>query len=309
MMRAALLYLSQQKQINTFVRTNRMAQKSALRFVAGETLDTAAAAVKELNGKGIKATLDLLGESVATPDDARGATDAILQIFPRIAADKLDANVSVKLTQLGLDLSPEIVRANVKRLLDQARQSGIFMRIDMESSAHTQRTLELFEEVHPAYGRDVTGIVLQSYLHRSMRDAERAIELGARVRLCKGAYNEPASVAYQDKKDVNANFVRMMEALLEKGYYPGIATHDRGLIAHARRFIEQKGIGRDRFEFQFLYGVGRDIQEQLAGEGFRVRSYVPFGTHWYPYFMRRLAERTANVWFILRSVLTEGRRR
>jgi len=308
MLRGILLFLSEQKQINTFVRTNRMAQKSATRFVAGETLDTAAAAVKELNAKGISATLDLLGESVATPEDARAATEAIFQIFPRIAADKLQANVSVKLTQLGLDLSPEIVRANVKRLLDQARRFGIFMRIDMESSAHTQRTLELFEELYPVYGRDVVGIVLQSYLHRSMKDAERAIELGARVRLCKGAYKEPASVAYQDKKDVYGNFVRMMEALLERGHYPGIATHDRNLIAHARRFTQEKGIAPDRFEFQFLYGVSRDVQEQLAKEGYRVRLYVPFGTHWYPYFMRRLAERPANVWFIVRSVLAERRR-
>jgi proline dehydrogenase len=307
-MRAALLFLSEQKQINQFVRTNRMARKGVARFVAGETLDTAAAAVRELNAKGATATLDLLGESVATPDDARAATDAILQIFPRIAADKLDANVSVKLTQLGLDLSPEIVRANVKRLLDRARDLGVFMRIDMESSAHTQRTLELFEEVFPVYGRDVVGIVLQSYLHRSPQDAERANQLGARVRLCKGAYKEPASVAHQAKANVDASFVRIMEALMERGRYPGIATHDRNLIARAKSFADAKGIGRDRFEFQFLYGVSRDVQEQLVREGYRVRVYTPFGTHWYPYFMRRLAERPANVWFIVRSVLGEGRR-
>jgi proline dehydrogenase len=308
MMRALFLYLSNQKQLHRFARSNPLSRKAASRFVAGETLDTASAAVKELNAKGIMATLDLLGESVTKPEEARAAAESILAIFDRIAADRLDCNVSVKLTQLGLDLSSELVRENVRRLLDRGKQHGIFMRLDMESSAHTERTLALFEELYPVYGRDLVGIVLQSYLHRSMRDTERAIELGCRVRLCKGAYREPASVAFQAKRDVDANFVRMMEALLARGHYPGLATHDPVLIAHAKRFTKDQGIAPDRFEFQFLYGIGRDIQEQLVKEGYRMRVYVPFGTHWYPYTMRRFAERPANVWFVVKNVLHEGLR-
>jgi proline dehydrogenase len=305
MLRAFFLYLSSQKQLNRFVRSNTLAMKAASRFVAGETLDSASKAVRELNAKGIKATLDLLGESVTKPEKARAATADILRIYDRIAADRLDCNVSVKLTQLGLDLSPELVRENVRQLLDQGRRHGIFTRIDMESSAHTQRTLDLFEEMFAAYGRDLLGIVLQSYLYRSLKDAERCNELGARVRLCKGAYNEPAEVAFQDKKDVDANFVRMMEVLMARGQYAALATHDLTLIAAAKRFAQARGIAADRFEFQMLYGIARDVQEQLVREGFNMRVYVPFGTHWYPYTMRRFAERPANVWFVTRNVLRE----
>lgn len=306
MMRGLFLYLSDHQQLHRFVRSNALARKAASRFVAGETLDTASAAVRELNGKGIRATLDLLGESVTRPEEAGAATEDILRIFDRIAADRLDCNVSIKLTQLGLDLSPELVRENVRRLLDRAKQHGIFMRIDMESSAHTQRTLDVFEEMYAAYGRDLVGIVLQSYLYRSLKDAERYAEMGARVRVCKGAYREPADVAFQDKKDVDASFVRMMEVLLSRGHYPALATHDPALVAHAKRFTQAHGIAPDRFEFQTLYGITRDVQEQLVREGYRVRVYVPFGTHWYPYTMRRFAERPANIWFVVRNVVREG---
>jgi proline dehydrogenase len=307
MLRATLLYLSEQKQVNAFVRRNRLARKGASRFVAGETLDEAATAVRALNAKRISASLDLLGESVTNADEARAAASAIVGIFDRIAADKLDCNVSVKLTQLGFDLGDDLVRENVRRILDRAKQLGIFLRIDMEGSVHTQRTLDLFErELFPAYGRDIVGIVLQSYLYRTAADVDRLIAAGARVRLCKGAYKEPPAIAFPAKADVDRSFADLSEKLIERGPYPGIATHDEALIAHTKRFVQSKGIPRDRFEFQMLNGVRRDLQERLVGEGYRLRVYVPYGTQWYPYFMRRLAERPANIAFIVGNVLREG---
>jgi proline dehydrogenase len=309
MLRSTLLYLSEQKQINAFVRRNPLARRGASRFVAGETLDEAAAAVRALNARRITASLDLLGESVARPDEARAAAGQIVGIFDRIAADKLDCNVSVKLTQLGVDLADDLVRENLRRILDRAKQLGIFLRVDMEGSAHTQRTLDLFEkELFPAYGRDIVGIVVQSYLYRTAADVDRLIAMGARVRLCKGAYKEPSSVAFPAKADVDRSFIELMERLIEKGPYPGIATHDEALIARARAFVRSKGIPLDRFEFQMLNGVRRDLQEKLVQEGYRLRVYVPFGTQWYPYFMRRLAERPANIVFIVGNVLKEGMR-
>jgi len=307
MLRTTLLYLSEQKQINAFVRRNALARRGASRFVAGETLDEAAAAVRVLNAKKISASLDLLGESVTNAAEARAAASAIVDIFDRIATDKLDCNVSVKLTQLGFDLGDDLVRENVRRILDHAKRLGIFLRIDMEGSALTQRTLDLFErELFPAYGRDIVGIVVQSYLFRTASDVDRLIAAGARVRLCKGAYKEPATVAFPAKADVDRTFAELMEKLVERGPYPGIATHDEALIERAKRFVQSKGIPLDRFEFQMLNGVRRDLQERLVQEGYRLRVYVPFGTQWYPYFMRRLAERPANIAFIVGSVLKEG---
>jgi len=309
MFRSTLLYLSEQKQINAFVRRNPLARKGARRFVAGETLDEAADAVRALNAKRITASLDLLGESVTNADEARSATTQIVGIFDRIAADKLDCNVSVKLTQLGFDLGQDLIRENMRRILDRAKQLGIFLRVDMEGSAHTQRTLELFEqELFPRYGRDGVGIVVQSYLFRTAADVDRLIAMGARVRLCKGAYKEPANIAFPAKADVDRSFVELAEKLIEKGPYPGIATHDERIIAHVKRFVQSKGIPLDRFEFQMLNGVRRDLQEKLVQEGYRLRVYVPFGTQWYPYFMRRLAERPANIVFIVGNVLKEAGR-
>ncbi len=309
MFRATLLYLSEQKQINAFVRRNRLARRGASRFVAGETLDEAATAVRALNAKRISASLDLLGESVTRADDARAAATAIVGTLDRIAADKLDCNLSVKLTQLGFDLGEDLVRENMRRILERAKQLGIFVRVDMEGSAHTQRTLDLFEkDLFPAYGRDTVGIVIQSYLYRSAADVGRLVAAGARVRLCKGAYKEPAAVAFPAKADVDRSFGELMEQLIERGPYPGIATHDPALIDRAKRFVRSKGIPFDRFEFQMLNGVRRDLQEQLVREGYRVRVYVPYGTQWYPYFMRRLAERPANIVFIVGNVLKEAGR-
>ena len=311
MLRSALLYLSGQQKIFRFVRNNRLAKSFANRFVAGETVDTALAAVARLNPRGITASLDLLGESVHNEAEARVAGDAYATMLDRIQAQKADANVSVKLTAMGLDISEDLCVAIMQKILQRAREYQTFVRIDMESSEYTQRTLDLFEQrLYPAY-RENVGIVLQSYLYRTLDDVQRANLMKARVRLCKGAYKEPETVAYPDKKDVDANYVRCMHELMLKGNYPGIATHDEAIINEAKRFARENQIAPNRFEFQMLYGVRRDLQDRLVRDGYRMRVYVPFGTQWYPYLMRRLAERPANVAFLTGSIFKEmvGRRR
>ena len=309
MLRSTLLYLSNQPRVFRFVRNNGLAKKFASRFVAGETLDDALAAVRALNARGISASLDLLGESVTNEREARAAGAAYLQILDRIHEQKLDANASVKLTAMGLDISEDLCVAILHEILGRAREYATFVRIDMESSAYTERTLHLFEHrLYPHY-REQVGVVLQSYLYRTFTDVEYAIQLRCRVRLCKGAYKEPATVAFPDKKDVDANYVKCMHALLREGKYPGIATHDPAIIAEARRFARENGIGPERFEFQMLYGVRRDLQDALVRDGYNVRVYVPFGTQWYPYLMRRLAERPANLAFMTGSILKESVRR
>jgi len=311
MLRSALLYLSDQQQIFKFVRNNRVAKSFANRFVAGETVDTALAAVARLNARGITASLDLLGESVHNEAEARAAGEAYINMLDRIHGQRADANVSVKLTAMGLDISEDLCVANMQKILQRARDCASFVRIDMESSEYTQRTLDLFEQrLYPAY-RENVGIVLQSYLYRTFADVERAISMKARVRLCKGAYKEPETVAFPDKKDVDANYVRCMHELMLKGNYPGIATHDEAIIREAKRFAKANDVAPDRYEFQMLYGVRRDLQDRLVREGYRMRVYVPFGTQWYPYLMRRLAERPANVAFLTGNVFKEmvGNRR
>ena len=311
MLRSALLYLSDQQQIFRFVRHNKLAKSFANRFVAGETLDTALAAVARLNARGITASLDLLGESVHNEAEARAAGDVYVTMLDRIYERKADANVSVKLTAMGLDVSEDLCAAIMHKILQRAREYRTFVRIDMESSEYTQRTLDLFEQrLYPAY-RENVGIVLQSYLYRTFADVERANLIKARVRLCKGAYKEPETVAYPNKNDVDATYIRSMHELMLKGNYPGIATHDEAIINDAKRFAKENRIARDRFEFQMLYGVRRDLQDELVREGYRMRVYVPFGTQWYPYLMRRLAERPANVAFLTGNVFKEmvGKRR
>ena len=311
MLRSALLYLSEQPKIFKFVRNNKVAKSFANRFVAGETLDSALAAVTRLNARGITASLDLLGESVHNEAEARAAGDSYVKMLDRIHQQKADANVSVKLTAMGLDISEDLCVSIMHRILQRARDYNSFVRIDMESTEYTQRTLDLFEQrLYPAY-RDAVGIVLQSYLYRTPADVERAIQLKARVRLCKGAYKEPETVAYPAKKDVDSTYVRCMHDLMLKGNYPGIATHDEAIIKEAKRFAKEKKLAPDRYEFQMLYGVRRDLQDRLVREGYRMRVYVPFGTQWYPYLMRRLAERPANVAFITGNVVKEmvGKRR
>ena len=306
MLRNTLLYLSNQPHVFKFVRHNKLAKHFARRFVAGETVQEALAAVRELNAKGITASLDLLGESVYTEREARSARDEYLQLLDRIKESGLDANVSVKLTAMGLDIDPELCVAIMHDVLTRAQAYDTFVRLDMEASNYTDVTLKLFEErLHPTYKGHV-GVVLQSYLYRTFADVEHMDTLRARVRICKGAYKEPASVAYPEKKDVDANYVKCMRELMLRGNYPGIATHDPAIITEAKRWAKEQHISTDRFEFQMLYGVRRDLQESLVKEGYRVRCYVPFGTQWYPYLMRRLAERPANVAFITGSVLREA---
>src|SRR5437764_10570188 len=254
-------------------------------------------------------SLGLLGEYVTRLSEARAARDSCQESLDRFRTVGADANVSVKLTQMGLEVDERVCVENLRAIIARARSYGTFVRIDMEQSAYTENTLQLFKRTfHPEFG-NVVGVVLQSYLRRTERDVEEMIALGARVRLCKGAYQEPDAVAFPDKRDVDATYVRCMERLLLKGNYPGIATHDARIIEHPKAFARDKGIQPARFEFQMLYGVRRDLQLGLRRQGYNVRVYVPFGTQWYPYLMRRLAERPANVAFLVGNMLRESLRR
>ncbi len=305
MFRTSLLYLSRQKGVFNFIRNVGFARKMASRFVAGETISSALDAVEALNAKGISASLDLLGESVANEAEARETGQQYLEILDRIQQRKLNANVSVKLTALGQDISDTLGLDVVRQVLTRAKQYESFVRLDMESSAYTDRTFDTFEQqLYPDF-RENVGIVLQSSLRRTLNDIDRANRLQCRVRICKGAYLEAPEVAYPDKADVDKNYVAAMHQLMEHGRYPGIATHDEAIIAEAQRFAKEKGIAADRFEFQMLYGVRRDLQERLVRDGYRMRVYVPFGTQWYPYLMRRLAERPANLAFMAGNIVKE----
>ena len=306
MLRAAFLWLSEQPRIFRFVRRNRLARKLASRFVAGETIDEAMTTLRDLNNSNLSASLDLLGESVLHADEAQRACRTYLDVLDRIRATSANANVSVKLTQMGLDIDEQLCIANMRAIIGKAKQFDSFVRIDMEQSSYSAKTIALFKDVfYPEFGNAV-GVVLQSYLRRTAADVETMIRLGARVRLCKGAYKEPEDVAFPDKRDVDANFIDCMEQLMERGNYPGIATHDLRIIEHAKAFAKQKKLPVERFEFQMLYGVRRDLQYDLRRDGYNLRVYVPFGTHWYPYLMRRLAERPANIAFITSNLLKES---
>jgi len=303
-LREALLFLSESSLFRRIAQEVPLARSAARRFVAGESLDDAVEAARALNRAGMAVTIDYLGESVRNRDEARAAADVYIQLLDRIAAERLDANVSLKLTQLGQDIDDAFLRENVGRVLDRARELDTFVRFDMESSAYTQRTLDFFRRIWDEGYRNA-GVVIQAYLRRSEQDVRMLNALGARVRLCKGAYNEPPSVAFPDKRDVDRNFVRLMRLLLREGRYPAIATHDEAMIRATREFAREASIPNTAFEFQMLYGVRRDIQQRLVADGYKVRIYVPFGDAWYPYLMRRLAERPANVFFIANSVLRE----
>ncbi len=308
MLRVGLLWLSERPGIFRFVRRNGLARRFASRFVAGETVDTAVAAVRGLNAVRISASLDLLGESVKDPAEAREARDVYLETLDRIRSTGVDSNVSVKLTQMGLDIDESLCVENMRAIIAKAKAYGSFVRIDMEGSAYTENTLELFRRhFFPEYGNTV-GVVLQSYLRRTERDVKEMIALGARVRLCKGAYKEPPELAFPSKRDVDANYVACLERLMERGNYPGVATHDARIIQHAKAFARRQGIPPDRYEFQMIYGVRRDLQQALRREGYKLRVYVPFGDHWYPYLMRRLAERPANIAFLLGNIVKESLR-
>jgi len=305
-MRQSLLWLSEQRKIFDFVRRNRLARKFASRFVAGETIDEAVQAARELAQRGITASLDLLGESVTVESEAVAARDQYLQMLDRLAQAGQEVNVSVKLTQMGLDISEDLCYRNMEQILDRAKQLNGFVRLDMESSDYTQKTLNFFSGRLLNSYPEHCGVVIQSALRRSERDIEDLIARRARVRLCKGAYLEPPEVAFPDKKDVDRNYVLLMERLLLNGNYPGIATHDETILEHARQFTRQRQIPAERFEFQMLYGVRRDLQARLRQACYNMRVYIPFGTQWYPYLMRRLAERPANIAFILGNLIRES---
>jgi proline dehydrogenase len=304
-LRASFLFLSHRRGLQRFVTRQRLTASLAYRFVAGDRLDDAVRVMHELNRRGWSGSLDHLGENVTEERAARAATEDYLAAFERIAAERLDANVSVKLTQLGLDISAELCRELLTRILQRAQQLNTFLRVDMEGSPYTQRTLDLVLDLHQRYPN--VGVVLQSYLYRTMDDVARVNAAGVRVRLVKGAYDEPASVAFPKKADVDGNFEKAMRELMANGVYPAIATHDERLIAATKQFAAARGIANDRYEFQMLYGIRRDLQEPLLRDGYRVRIYVPYGTEWYPYLMRRLAERPANLLFFVRSVIRERR--
>jgi proline dehydrogenase len=305
-MRQGLLWLSEQQRIFNFVRRNGIARRFASRFVAGETIDTAVVAAAELASRGITSSLDLLGESVREEREAVAARDLYLEMLDHMAAGGVEVNVSVKLTQMGLDIDPDLCAANLTRILEKAKTVGGFVRLDMEGSDYTQRTLDFFKaRLFERFGA-YCGVVIQAMLRRSAADVMDLTALRARVRLCKGAYLEPPTLAFPDKADVDRNYVMLMERLLAEGHYPGIATHDDAILRHAVTFAQQNRIGPDRFEFQMLYGVRRDLQDRLRRAGHRMRVYIPFGTQWYPYLMRRLAERPANIAFILGNVVKES---
>ena len=277
----------------------------ARRFIAGEHVEDAILAARALQAKGLLLTLDYLGESVTTIEQATAATREYTHLMDDIVAADIERNVSVKLTQLGLAIDRATCVDNMRRILEPARQHGFFVRIDMENSPYTDVTLEVFETLWNLEYRNI-GVVLQSYLFRTERDLRRMNELGARVRLVKGAYREPASVAYQQKSDVDAAYLRQMRLLLDHGAYPAFATHDVALLNKIKSYATERGVTRDRYEFQMLYGVRRDLQISFVTDGYRMRIYVPFGKEWFPYFMRRLGERPANVLFVLRAMLKES---
>jgi proline dehydrogenase len=307
-LRSSLLWLSRRRSLGRLATRLPVTRSMVARFVAGESLGEALVALERLHAAGFRTTVDVLGEAVTSAGDARAAADAYVETLDALADRGLDRNVSVKLSQMGLGIDRDACRDNVGRILERAGEHEAFVRIDMEDHATTDATLELWRELRPVNaGRGDSGVVIQAALRRSPSDVDALIAERARIRLCKGAYVEPATVAYPDKADVDAAYATLMERLLVDGTFPGIATHDERLIARAVAFTREHGIAADRFEFQMLYGVRRDVQERLLRAGFGVRVYVPYGTQWYPYFMRRLAERPANVAFVLRNVLRERR--
>ena len=301
--RSALIYLARQEWLKEFATKFGLFKRLTTRFIAGETIDEAVAAIRDLNAHGCTASFDHLNESVASIAETEAEVREYLDVLARIDETGIDSNVSIKLTQFGLEIDPDLAYRNARRIVEDAARRGNFVRVDMEGSNVTQATIDVFKRLRAEFGLNDVGIVIQSYLYRTMDDARDLLKIPARIRLCKGAYNEPPEVAYPAKKDVDDNYVRVMQVLLASGVYHGIATHDPKMIDATIEFAQREGIGKEAFEFQMLYGIRRDLQTQLARDGYRVRVYVPYGKHWYPYFMRRLAERPANIWFVLRNML------
>ena len=303
MLRATLLKLSESPRFAKWVTSNGTTRRMARRFVAGETLDEAIEAARACNNAGMLVSLDYLGENCSTTTDAQRSRDSYLEVYERIAREKLHANVSCKLTQLGLDLNIEFCQGLVRSIAERAASYDNFLRIDMESSLYTQRTIDVVKRIRS--NTPAVGTVIQSYLYRSETDIQDLLAYGCRIRLCKGAYKESQDVAYPNKKDVDFNYIRLMKILLPSGFYHGIATHDPRMIAETIRWAATKQISKDDFEFQMLYGVRTDLQRRLVKDGYRVRIYIPYGNDWFPYFMRRLAERPANLLFFIRNVFRQ----
>ena len=301
--RSALIWLSRHQELKNFATRFSFFKKLTTRFVAGEDIDEAVSHIRTINAENCTASFDHLNESVASDAEAEAEVTEYLNILSRIDETKIRSNVSIKLTQFGLGLDKELAYRNARRVVEEAHRRGNFVRVDMEDSAATQATIDIFKRLRDEFDLNTVGIVLQSYLYRTYADAQELIKIPARIRICKGAYNEPPEVAFPDKKDVDANYVKVMQLLLSSGVYHGIATHDPKMIDATIDFAQREGIGKEKFEFQMLFGIRRDLQKQLARDGFNMRIYVPYGKHWYPYFMRRLAERPANVWFVMKNVL------
>jgi proline dehydrogenase len=298
--RTLVLKVAELPAFKKWIKHSRLTQGLIKRFIAGEDLETAIRVARQLNQEGFLVALDYLGEDTHRVEDAEYAAEQYITLLEQIHKSGVTACISIKLTQLGLDLGDDIARRNLEKVLAAASELNNFVWVDMESSKHTQAILDLFCEMYSKYPN--SGTVLQSYLYRTPQDLERLLGLGARIRLVKGAYAEPKEVAYPDKRSVDRQFKIQMEQLLERGKEPAIATHDTRLISHAQRHAAGLGVGKTQFEFQLLYGISRELQKRLVAEGYRTLIYVPYGEQWYPYFSRRLAERPANLYFILRSL-------
>jgi proline dehydrogenase len=305
MLRAFFVGLSENKPLRRFAERSSLGQRISHRFVAGTEIADAIHATEAVNRAGMSVSIDNLGENVTNPDEARHSAQLYQQILDAIAAQRLNANVSLKLTHMGLDVDEKLAREIVAQLVAKsaAMSPPGFVRVDMEGSPYTQRTLDFVRELHAMPGnQNSVGTVIQAYLRRSESDVEALLQEKIRIRLCKGAYKEPASIAFEEKSEVDANYIKLMKTLMKSGVYHGLATHDENIIREAQAFATRENITRDSFEFQMLYGIRRDLQQKLVRDGWRMRVYIPFGTEWYPYFMRRLGERPANVLFIARNM-------
>jgi len=303
MLRSLFISLSQNRQLRSFSERSSLGRKLSGRFVAGMSLDEVLAVCERVNREGIAVTLDALGESVLSEPQARASADLYHRLIDAIAARKLNANVSLKLSQMGMDFSPALAEQIVAELVDHAAAADTFVRVDMEGSNYTEATIAMTERIHARPNcRGRVGTVLQAYLYRTASDAERLLKQGIRIRLCKGAYKEPADIAFPLKSEVDQNYVTLMKRLSTSGVFCGLATHDEAIVNQMLAFVREKHLPPAAFEFQMLYGIRRDLQRKLARQGFGVRVYVPFGPEWYPYFMRRLAERPANALFLLKNL-------
>jgi proline dehydrogenase len=300
-LRDTLLYLAHNDKIRNFVISNRATRGVSRRFVAGEALDEAIQVARAVNRQSMHVTLDHLGENVSDEREARAAAQDYIAMLDRIKQAGVDANISIKLTALGLDISQKLCEQNLRRILRHAQQYAIFVRIDMEGAPYTEQTVDITLRMHEQF--EHVGTAIQSYLFRSKKDTEQLIAQGVRVRLVKGAYKEPKTIAFQDKREVDKSFVQLMMMLLLRGNYPAIATHDEAIINATCKFARDNGISKSAFEFQMLYGIRRDLQEKLVSQGYNMRIYVPYGSQWYPYLMRRMAERPANLVFFMSNAL------